>query len=128
VIAKPRKNGEVARKPNSRAFLKPRSRPKFGKCLPEILPQRKSDRYQTKKDLQRSLDPFRYIKGMATVEMAVRGNAYQPCLRVIKKVEHRQNKNGIQQAVAVRLQRNSSSGPGYRSILSIGCPDDNPKN
>ena len=77
----------------------------FGKGFCEILSQRKSDCHQANKNLQRSLDPFWYIKGMAMVEMAVRGNAYQPCLRFIKKVKHRQNNNGIQQAVAVRLQR-----------------------
>jgi hypothetical protein len=38
---------------------------------------------------------------MAPVQMAVRGDAHQPCLRVIKNAEHRQNKNGVQQAVAV---------------------------
>jgi len=77
----------------------------FGKGFCEILSQRKSDCHQANKNLQRSLDPFWYIKGMAMVEMAVRGNAYQPCLRFIKKVKHRQNNNGIQQAVAVRLQK-----------------------
>jgi hypothetical protein len=77
------------------AFPEAAIQAEFGKGVPEIFPQRKSDRCQAKKDLQRSLDPFWYIKGMTTVEMAARGNAHQPCLRVIKKVEHRQNKNGI---------------------------------
>jgi hypothetical protein len=104
VTARPTKNGMVARNPNSSPFLKPRSKPSSAKIFLKFFPSENGDRQQAKKNLQRSLDPFRYIKGMAAVEMAVRRDAHQPCLRVIKNVEHGQNKNGVQQAVALCCQ------------------------
>ena len=65
---------------------------------------------------------------MATVKMAVRGNAYQPCLRVIKKVEHRQNQNGIQHAVAVRFQKETPAAVLDTEVFSrSACADGNQK-